>query len=148
MVEQRIKPIIYFLDLPTKKVALIYRLITLRIPFSMINMVEKSAVIKGKPIKLKELVEYQEGSVVSRTVIDEKTGTVTLFAFDEGEGLSEHTAPYDAMVMNLEGEVDVNIAGGTNHLVEGDMIIMPANKSHALKALTKFKMMLMMIRVQ
>ena len=112
----------------------------------MMIMAEKSADMKGKAVKLKGLVEYQKGSVVSRTVIDKKTGTVTLFAFDEGEGLSEHTAPYDAMVVDLEGIVDVKIAGTSNHLEEGDVIIMPANKPHALKALTKFKMMLVMIK--
>ena len=109
-------------------------------------MVDNSADIKGEAVKLRELVEYQKGSVVSRTVIDKKTGTVTLFAFDEGEGLSEHTAPYDAMVVDLEGEVEVKIAGKSDHLKEGDMIIMPANKPHALKALTRFKMILVMIK--
>ena len=112
----------------------------------MMFMVENSADIKGEAVKLRELVEYQKGSVVSRTVIDKKTGTVTLFAFDEGEGLSEHTAPYDAMVVDLEGEVEVKIAGKSDHLKEGDMIIMPANKPHALKALTRFKMILVMIK--
>lgn len=109
-------------------------------------MAEKSVNLKGKAVKLKELVEYQKGSVVSRTVIDKNTGTVTLFAFDEGEGLSEHTAPFDAMVFDLDGEVEVKIAGESNHLKEGDMMIMPANKTHALKALTQFKMMLVMIK--
>jgi quercetin dioxygenase-like cupin family protein len=109
-------------------------------------MAEKSVDMKGKAVKLKGLVEYQKGSVVSRTVIDKKTGTVTLFAFDEGEGLSEHATPYDAMVINLEGTVEVKIAGVCNRLEEGDMIIMPANKPHALKALTRFKMMLVMIK--
>jgi len=109
-------------------------------------MAEKSVDMKGKAVKLKELVEYQKGSVVSRTVIDKKSGTVTLFAFDEGEGLSEHTAPYDAMVVNLEGNVEVRISGAGNRLEEGDVIIMPANKPHALKALTRFKMMLVMIK--
>ena len=109
-------------------------------------MVEKSIDVKGKAVKLKDLIDYQKGSVVSRTVIDKETGTITLFAFDEGEGLSEHTAPYDAMVIDLEGKVDVKIAGVSNHLNEGDMIIMPANKPHALKALTRFKMILVMIK--
>ncbi|MCX6656533.1 MAG: cupin domain-containing protein [Candidatus Bathyarchaeota archaeon] len=109
-------------------------------------MAEKSVDMKGKAVKLKGLVEYQKGSVVSRTVIDKKTGTVTLFAFDEGEGLSEHAAPFDAMVINLEGTVEVKIAGVSNRLEEGDVIIMPANKPHALKALTRFKMMLVMIK--
>jgi len=110
------------------------------------HMAEKSVDMKGKAVKLKELVEYQKGSVVSRTVIDKKSGTVTLFAFDEGEGLSEHTAPYDAMVIDLEGNVEVRISGASNRLEEGDVIIMPANKPHALKALTRFKMMLVMIK--
>ena len=109
-------------------------------------MAEKSIDMKAKVVKLKELVEYQKGSVVSRTVIDKKSGTVTLFAFDEGEGLSEHTAPYDAMVIDLEGNVEVRISGVSNHLEEGDVVIMPANQPHALKALTRFKMMLVMIK--
>lgn len=109
-------------------------------------MVEESNDLAGKVVKLKELVDYQKGSVVSRTVIDKNNGTVTLFAFDEGEGLSEHTAPFDAMVIDLEGEVNVKIAGASNILRENDTIIMPANKTHALKALTRFKMMLIMIK--
>jgi quercetin dioxygenase-like cupin family protein len=110
------------------------------------DMAEKSLELSGKAVRLKELVEYQKGSVVSRTVIEKKSGTVTLFAFDEGEGLSEHTAPYDAMVIDLEGSVEVRISGTGNRLGEGDVIIMPANKPHALKALTRFKMMLVMIK--
>ncbi len=109
-------------------------------------MVEKSVDTKGKAVKLKELVEYQKGSVVSRTVIDKNTGTVTLFAFDDGEGLSEHTAPFDALVVDLNGKVDVKIAGVSNNLWEGDMIIIPENQPHALKASTQFKMMLVMIK--
>ena len=93
-----------------------------------------------------DLIDYQEGSVVSRTILEKKVGTVTLFAFDESEGLSEHTAPYDALVIDLEGEVDVRIAGKSNILKESEMIIMPANKPHALRALTRFKMLLVMIR--
>jgi quercetin dioxygenase-like cupin family protein len=95
---------------------------------------------------MSELVEYQEGSVVSRTVIDKNVGIVTLFAFNQGEGLSEHTAPFDALVYDFEGEVDIKIAGKSNRLAAGDMIIMPSNKPHALRALTKFKMMLVMIK--
>ena len=110
------------------------------------DMAEKSLELKGKAARLKEMVEYQKGSVVSRTVIDKKSGTVTLFAFDEGEGLSEHTAPYDAMLIDLEGNIEVKISGANNRLEEGDVIIMPANKPHALKALTRFKMMLVMIK--
>jgi len=93
-----------------------------------------------------ELVGYQEGAVVSRTLINQKTGTVTLFAFEAGQESSEHTAPYDALVQVLEGEAEVSIASQPYHLKAGDAIIMPANDPHAVKALTKFKMMLTMIR--
>jgi quercetin dioxygenase-like cupin family protein len=114
----------------------------------VVDMVEKSSDIKGKPLKLKELIDYQEGSVVSRTIVDKKAGTVTLFAFADGEGLSEHTAPYDAMVVDLEGEVNVRLAGVDHRLGGGDFIIMPANKPHALRALTRFKMMLVMVKAE
>ncbi len=97
-------------------------------------------------IKLVDLADYQEGSVVSRTIIDKKTGTVTLFAFDEGQGLSEHTAPFDALVYLLDGEAEIVISGKPLHLKGGEMVIMPANDPHALKAITRFKMILTMIR--
>ncbi len=93
-----------------------------------------------------ELVGYQEGAVVSRTLINQKTGTVTLFAFDAGQELSEHTAPFDALVQALDGETEITISGQPHQLKAGDLIIMPANDPHAVKALTKFKMMLTMIR--
>jgi len=96
--------------------------------------------------KMAELVNYQAGSIVSRTLIDKKAGTVTLFAFAEGQGLSEHTAPFDALVCILDGEAEVTISGKPFHLGQGEMIIMPANKPHALKAIKKFKMMLVMVR--
>ncbi len=95
---------------------------------------------------LSELVDYQKDSIVSRTLVSKKTGTITLFAFDQGQGLSEHTAPFDAMVHVLEGEVEVAISGKPHRLGGGEMIIMPANEPHALKALKKFKMVLTMIR--
>lgn len=97
-------------------------------------------------LKLAELVEYQEGSVVSRTIIDQKTGTLTLFAFANGQGLSEHTTPFDALVHVLDGEAEITIAGKSYLLKEGETIIMPANKPHALQAVKSFKMMLVMIR--
>jgi quercetin dioxygenase-like cupin family protein len=97
-------------------------------------------------LKLADLVNYQEGSVVSRTLIDKTPGTVTLFAFGEGQGLSEHIAPFDAIVYLLDGEAEITIGGKTFHLREDEMIVMPANKPHALKAIKKFKMMLVMIR--
>jgi len=93
-----------------------------------------------------DLASYQQGSVVSRQITKEEAGNITLFAFDEGQELSEHTAPYDALVHVLDGEVEVRIAGRPFHLKSGDAIIMPANDPHALKALTKFKMLLTMIR--
>jgi len=93
-----------------------------------------------------ELVSYQEGAVVSRTLVSQKAGTVTLFAFDAGQELSEHTAPYDALVQVLDGETEISIAGQPYRLTAGEAIIMPANDPHAVKALTQFKMMLTMIR--
>ena len=93
-----------------------------------------------------ELVGYQAGAVVSRTLINQKTGTVTLFAFDAGQELSEHAAPYDALVQVLDGETEISIAGKPFQLKTGDAIIMPANGPHAVKASTPFKMMLTMIR--
>jgi len=96
--------------------------------------------------RLVDLVEYQEGSVVSRTLIDKKAGTVTLFAFDEGQGLSEHTAPYDALVYLVDGEAEVTISGRVYRLKKGEMIIMPANQPHALRAVKRFKMVLTMVR--
>jgi len=95
---------------------------------------------------LADLVDYQENSVVSRTIIDKKAGTVTLFAFDEGQGLSEHTVPFDAMVYLLDGEAEIVISGKSLRLKEGEMVIMPANEPHALGAVKKFKMTLTMIR--
>ena len=105
-----------------------------------------SSKLAGKVKNLSGLINYQEGSVVSRTVIDKKTGTVTLFAFDENQGLSEHTAPYDAMVYVLDGEVAVTISGKPLKLKQGEMTIIPANEPHALSAKTKFKMLLTMIK--
>lgn len=95
---------------------------------------------------LADLVEYQDGTVVSRTMINQPAGTVTLFAFDQGQGLSEHTAPYDAMVYLLDGQAEIKISGKKHKLVTGEMIIMPAGEPHALKALEKFKMLLIMIK--
>jgi len=97
-------------------------------------------------VKLVELVDYQKGSVVSRTIINKKTGTVTLFAFDEGQGLSEHTAPFDALLHILDGEADIVISDKTIRLKEGEMVILPVNQPHALKAVKRFKMILTMIK--
>ncbi|MBT9130114.1 MAG: hypothetical protein DDT40_00630 [candidate division WS2 bacterium] len=102
--------------------------------------------LMAKVIRLTDLASYQEGSVVSRTIINKKTGTVTFFAFDEGQGLSEHTAPFDALVYLLEGEAEIVISGKPLLLKDGEMVIMPANQPHALRAVKKFKMILTMIR--
>jgi quercetin dioxygenase-like cupin family protein len=93
-----------------------------------------------------ELVVYQPGSVVSRTIIKEKTGTVTVFAFDKGQGLSEHTAPFDALALVLDGAAEITIGGQPSRLGKDDLILMPANVPHAVKAVERFKMMLVMIR--
>lgn len=95
---------------------------------------------------LNNLTEYQDGSVVSKTLIKKDKGTVTLFAFSEGEGLSEHTAPFDALVLVTDGTAKIIISGNEHEVSEGEMIIMPADEPHALKAVTPFKMMLVMIR--
>jgi len=100
----------------------------------------------GQVNNLIKLVDYQEGSVVSRTVINKNTGTVTLFAFDKDQGLSEHTAPFDALVSILDGEAEVTISTKKLLLKGGQMVIMPANKPHSLKAPQRFKMMLIMIK--
>lgn len=101
---------------------------------------------EGNVQNLTDLVDYQSGSVVSKTLIKKETGTVTLFAFDQGQSLSEHTALFDAMVCVLDGKAEVTISGNPIILGKGEMIIMPANKPHALKAVERFKMMLIMVR--
>lgn len=95
---------------------------------------------------LVNLLQYQDGSIVSRVLLKNKGGTVTLFAFDVGEGLSEHTAPFDALVVVTDGEADIEIAGEAFKVGQGETITLPANRPHALKAVTKFKMLLIMIR--
>ncbi len=105
-----------------------------------------SEKLKAKTLKVEDLIEYQEGAVVSKEIIRKGTGTVTIFAFDKGEGLSEHTAPFDAMVQVIDGKAEITISGNKNILEKGDMIIMPANESHALHAIERFKMILTMIR--
>ena len=93
-----------------------------------------------------DLVSYQDGSIVSREIVKKAAGSVTVFAFDEGQGLSEHTAPFDALVQVLEGEVEITIAGKKHRLQGGELILMPAQQPHALKALQRYKMILTMIR--
>jgi quercetin dioxygenase-like cupin family protein len=97
-------------------------------------------------VSLTELVSYQEGAVVSRQIIKQDKGSVTLFAFDERQGLSEHTSPFDALAHVLEGEAEITISGKPLRVKAGEMVLMPANQPHALTAVTKFKMLLTMIR--
>jgi len=107
---------------------------------------KKRDELKGKVLLLKDLVNYAEGTVASRMIISRKAGNITLFSFDENEGLSEHSAPYDAVVTILDGECEVWVAGTTYQMKIGETIIFPANVPHALSAITKFKMSLVMIK--
>ncbi len=102
--------------------------------------------LKARAIGLKDFVEYAAGSVVSKTLIDKQVGTLTLFAFDAGQGLSEHTAPYDAVVQVLDGEAELIIAGQSVKATAGEMVIMPSGLPHAVRAVQRFKMLLTMIR--
>ena len=98
------------------------------------------------PHRVADLIDYQADAIVSREVLKAKTGTVTVFAFDVGQGLSEHTAPFDALAHVLDREVEFTVSGRTHQVHAGELIVMPANKPHALKAVHRFKMMLVMIR--
>lgn len=97
-------------------------------------------------VSLAGLVQYQPGAVVSRTIVKKAAGTVTAFAFDQGEGLSEHTAPFDALVLMIEGEADISIAGVPHRVSAGQLLRLPAGRPHALKAVTRFKMLLVMVK--
>jgi quercetin dioxygenase-like cupin family protein len=100
----------------------------------------------AKANNLESLMDYQTDSVVSKTIIGKKAGTVTMFAFDKDQGLSEHTAPYDAMVYMVDGEAQITISGKPIIVKKGEMVILPANEPHALEALSKYKMLLIMIK--
>ena len=121
-----------------------------RCGWAEIMKLETPSKPKGLPgaqvVRAPELVGYQDGAVVSREIVKKPTGSVTLFAFDEGQGLSEHTAPFDALVQVVEGETEIMISGQPHRLLSGEMILMPAGQPHALKALKRFKMILTMIR--
>jgi quercetin dioxygenase-like cupin family protein len=101
---------------------------------------------KSEILHMAELVNYQDGSVVSRQITKSEAGNVTLFAFDKDQELSEHTAPFDALVHVLDGEAEIKVSGKPSRLKSGEAIIMPADEPHAVKALTRFKMLLTMIR--
>jgi len=101
---------------------------------------------KGKVLNLEEMVEYSSGGVISKQVLKNQSGNITLFSFDKGQGLTEHTAPFDAIVQVLDGEAQITIGGNSNIVRKGESIIMPANVSHALQAVEQFKMLLTMIK--
>jgi quercetin dioxygenase-like cupin family protein len=105
-----------------------------------------SSMVHSEVHKLGEMVNYQDGTIVSKTLINKDKGTVTLFAFDKDQSLSEHTAPFDALLQVIDGEVDVVISGKKHHLTTNEMILMPANIPHAVETIEKFKMMLIMIK--
>lgn len=102
--------------------------------------------LSGQTIVLSTLINYQNDSVVSREIVKQSNGSITLFAFDEGEGLSEHTAPFDAILHILDGEAEITLSGKSSYLKKGEMIIMPAGEPHSVKASGKFKMLLTMIK--
>jgi len=108
--------------------------------------IEKTEDLRGKALKAKDLVGYDKGAVVSRTIIRKPVGTVNLFSFDKGQGLSEHTAPFDAMAEILDGEAEIRIGRKSVKVKADEFIIMPANRPHALHAAKKFKMALIMIK--
>ena len=111
----------------------------------MNNQVGTKAM-SGEVKALSELLQYQDAAIVSRVLLKDKGGTVTLFAFDVGEGLSEHTAPFAALVVVTDGEADIEIAGDNFRVKQGETITLPANRPHAVRAVSRFKMLLIMIR--
>jgi quercetin dioxygenase-like cupin family protein len=110
------------------------------------SLSKPKGLASAQAAKILEHVNYQDGAVVSREIVKKPTGTVTIFAFDDGQGLSEHTAPFDAVVQVVDGDAEITISGQLHRVQGGEMILMPAGKPHALKALTRFKMILTMIR--
>ena len=112
----------------------------------MSNNTHRNNDLSSGAARLNELVDYQNNTIVSREIIKKQTGTVTLFAFDQKQGLSEHTAPFDALVYIIDGEAEITISGEHHSLKTGEMIIMSANEPHALEARKKFKMLLVMIK--
>ena len=109
-------------------------------------MAGKKGVALGEKMNLANLAGYQDGAVVSRAIVDKPVATITVFSFDVGEGLSEHTAPYDAIVQVLDGEAEVTMEGKVETVGAGEIVIMPANKPHSMRAVKRFKMLLTMIR--
>jgi quercetin dioxygenase-like cupin family protein len=110
------------------------------------NEIDKGVLPVSEAVELQAMVAYQDGAVVSREIFKRKTGTVTAFAFDEGQGLSEHTAPFDALVQVIDGVAEIAVGGEPHRVSRGELFLMPANVPHALKAVERFKMLLVMIR--
>ncbi len=108
--------------------------------------IKPKGLVAAKIAKIADLINYQDGAVVSREVVRKPAGNVTIFAFDQGQGLSEHTAPFDALVQMLEGEAEITISGQAHRVQGGEMILIPAHQPHALTALKRYKMILTMIR--
>ena len=106
----------------------------------------KTTKLTAKALILSDLLKYQNNAIVSQEIVKKDTGTITLFAFDKGQGLSEHTAPFDALVYIVDGRAEIRISGKASIVKKGEMIVMPANKPHALKGMQKFKMLLVMIK--
>ena len=107
----------------------------------------KGEMPSAETVRLTDLVSYQEGAVVSRTLLKRATGTITLFAFDAGQGLSEHTTPFDALAQVLDGEAEIAISSKPLRVIAGETVLLPANQPHSVKALGRFKMLLTMIRL-
>jgi len=116
--------------------------------FLSLNIMSNVEPVSTEVKQLTDLLQYQDGSIVSRVLLKNKGGTVTLFAFDRGEGLSEHTAPFEALVLVVDGEAEVEIAGKPYGVSTGETITLPANIPHAVRAATRFKMLLTMIRTE
>jgi quercetin dioxygenase-like cupin family protein len=110
------------------------------------NKKNETAKLAGQAKSLVDLIDYQEGSVVSRTLIDKKAGTVTLFAFDADQGLSEHTAPFDAVLYVFDGEAEVTVSGKAERLKSGMVTLLPVGETHSVRAVSRFKMMLVMVK--
>ena len=109
-------------------------------------MEPKAETLKGQPFDLAENIAYADGAVVSKTLVSKDAGSITLFSFDKGQGISEHAAPYDAVAYIMEGRAEIVLGGKPHKVNSGQMLVMPANVPHALKAIERFKMMLIMIR--
>ena len=109
---------------------------------------DKSQIRSGEALDVVTLVDYGQGAIVSRTILDNNAGTITLFSFDEGQGLSEHTAPFDALVQVLDGQGEFIVGGKAHNVRAGQVLLMPANVPHAVKAARRFKMLLTMLRAK